>query len=225
MLSEKDTTPEKDTTRISDLPSSNYKDTVEINSNNNSNISSSLSPSLKPFKFLDVISMGRSPKLSDDLNTTYKPMNNIPNPYLPSNNSDETFNNLFANESSISQYTQDLKTVVNYIPPSQIKIKDYIEKQEKLSVHQAKKHQGRVRRNHELMDMVGEIQFSIFISLIFMIFQFPVINTMIMQIPYAMELLFYRDGNINLWGIIAKSISFGIIYFFIQYIGNSLVLI
>jgi len=82
--------------------------------------------------------------------------------------------------------TTDAQTQQNYIPPT--------------SQHQSDK----------LDDLYNEIQTPLFLSILYFLFQLPVVKK---QLFTYMPILFSKDGNMNIHGFIATSILFGFSFY------------
>jgi hypothetical protein len=114
-------------------------------------------------------------------------------------------------------YSNDERVQNNYIP--QETKKDYIrEHDDNIEKHRKEKHKTR------LIDTVfTEIQIPLIISILFFIFQMPVFNHFFIKfLPFLH--LYNQDGNINVYGMIFKSVLFGLFYYFTietsKYIGE-----
>lgn len=115
-----------------------------------------------------------------------------------------------------SHLTQDPQMKPNFIPENTNQ--DYI------TQHQTSQdiinEQNKINNQKDNIDIIfSHIQTPILISVLFFIFQLPIINkTLYSLIP----MLFKKDGNLNLAGYIFQSSFFGLIYFvlakFISYI-------
>jgi hypothetical protein len=113
-------------------------------------------------------------------------------------------------------YMQDEEIKPNFIPnhhsPDYIK-SEYKEEEEK----EIKHHKSSKYRKHLMNDIINEIQTPVLITLIFMLFQLPFLDKF-MQTKLFFFNLFKVDGNINNYGILFKSILFGIVYYMFIYI-------
>jgi hypothetical protein len=99
----------------------------------------------------------------------------------------------------------------NYIPRSDHH-SDYVRDHENMTDISLREY-NRKKRRHSLIDQIlTELQTPLFITIIFFMFQLPIVNNMIFkQIP--MLSLHNSDGNFNLNGLIIKSIMFGGFYY------------
>jgi hypothetical protein len=176
------------TTKISDLPKGNY------NSGPN------------------TIKIEKQQKLGE-VNTTYQNLNVHPNPFIPEGGYELPSRDIPQNTQS---YNIDPEIKANYVPPSPSpsppRIEDYLRDTEIITNRRIKKHQEKQKRKSNLMDIIGDFQFTIYLSLLFLLLNLPIINTLLGRF----NIFFYEDGNINFYGLIFKSAIFGIIYYIIQ---------
>jgi hypothetical protein len=107
-------------------------------------------------------------------------------------------------------YMQDEKTKPNFIPNCDLK--DYITSEYTNELEENKKHKSLKYRKHLIDNIINEIQTPILLALIFMVFQMPFFNNFI-QTKLSFLYLFKMDGTINNYGMIFKSILFGIVYY------------
>ena len=109
------------------------------------------------------------------------------------------------------QILQDEQTQINYIPPDDLSndfVLEYeMNKDKKLKSHEQNKHRTR------LIDRIfTEIQTPLLIAILFFIFQMPVINKYLFK--YFIFLNVYnQDGNLNIYGMLVKSVFFGLLYY------------
>lgn len=103
-----------------------------------------------------------------------------------------------------------------YIPHSNVK-KSFVEEEdededddETTIVNNYNKRQS-ILSNFE--NMYSTIQMPIFISILYFLFQLPFIKTFLFQnIPF----LYFKDGNINIYGQLFMSILFGVVYYLVS---------
>lgn len=112
-----------------------------------------------------------------------------------------------------TQYLQDEQIQNNYIPKSKHTI-DYIGEYEKtdkkLEKHEQEKHRER------LIDVLfTEIQTPILIAILFFSFQMPILNMIFTKYLSILNLQ-NDDGNMNINGMVLKSIFFGILFYVVQ---------
>ena len=109
----------------------------------------------------------------------------------------------------ISQNTEGITTDAqiqqNYIPPTSHPQQDYI--QDSYAQQQQYQHQP---QTDKLDDLYNEIQTPLFLSILYFLFQLPVVKK---QLFTYMPILFSKDGNMNIHGFIATSILFGFSFY------------
>lgn len=167
-----------------------------------------------------TIKVDRTPRMPD-VNTIYETLNVHPNPYLaqednyklPSRDIPQNPNN----------YTIDPNIHANYIPPPP-RIDDYLRDTEIITNKRIKKHQEKQKRKANLLDIFSDLQFAIYISLLFFIFQLPIINVFFVSVLGHFQFFFYPDGNFNIYGLCMKSFLFGCVYYIIQKLVDSIVI-
>ena len=111
----------------------------------------------------------------------------------------------------ISDHMMDEQLVVNHIPKQKLTtdyLREYEDKFQKLSTeHQKAKH-----RESLIISVYDEMQIPILIGFMFFMFQMPIVNSMMYKYLAFMK-LYNEDGNLNLYGLIFKSVAFGLFYF------------
>ena len=83
------------------------------------------------------------------------------------------------------------------------------------------KHEKNVKRTNELDDAFTDMQIPILISILFFVFQMPMVNTILYK-NFVFLSIYNTDGNINFYGIFFKSILFGSIFYGLRKIINFL---
>lgn len=108
-------------------------------------------------------------------------------------------------------YQHDEQIIANHVPMPKLTtdyLREYEEKLKSLSAeHQKAKHQESL-----LTSVYDEMQIPILIGVMFFMFQMPFVNSMMFKYLSFMK-IYNEDGNLNLYGIVFKSIAFGLIYF------------
>jgi hypothetical protein len=104
-------------------------------------------------------------------------------------------------------YQHDEQVIANHIPMPKLTtdyLREYEEKLKSLSAeHQKAKHQESL-----LTSVYDEMQIPILIGVMFFMFQMPFVNSAMFK-----YLIYNEDGNLNLYGMVFKSIIFGLLYF------------
>lgn len=186
-----------DITRISDLPENT---------------------TMKMPNFMEPIKVSRPRDENNISSPTYQPMLDIhPNPYgvpkpatLPDFTHDQQMPSRDIPRETIG-YLQDEQIKVNYIPPPN-HTNDYIsqythDNKEKWDNAQKKKY-----RLSKLDHLINEFQTSFFLILLFLLFQLPTLNSLLFKY-FSFLSIYSSDGNLNTYGLVFKSILFGLFYY------------
>jgi hypothetical protein len=73
-------------------------------------------------------------------------------------------------------------------------------------------HQKEQHRKDLVVSVYDELQTPILIGVLFFLFQVPIINALMFKYLNFLK-IYSDDGNLNLYGILFKSILFGLVYF------------
>ena len=190
---------------------------------------------------------GQQNKSQPNLDGSYMPMNIHPNPYgmtqppvgtLPpqlesqSTQEDKTQQkNIMYMPTDFSQpqqrlpqrdipkipenYTQDEQVQPNYIPKP-LSTKDYIDEYQEVTNKKLREYENK-KRNEKINDTwFDEFRIPIIIGILFFIFHMPIINTIVFK-RFSFLSIYNDDGNFNLYGLIFKSICFGISFYMMNY--------
>lgn len=110
-----------------------------------------------------------------------------------------------------SEYQIDENMIPNHIPAPKLTndyLREYEDKLAKLSAnHQKTKHQESL-----IASVYDEMQIPILIGLMFFLFQMPIVNSLMFKHLTFLK-IYNEDGNLNLYGLVLKSVSFGLFYF------------
>lgn len=105
--------------------------------------------------------------------------------------------------------TQDPHVQLNYIPPASNR--DYIQEQE--SNQDIIQHYNKTAEYSSSADkLYEEIQIPLLIAVLFFLFQLPFFKKLLFHYFPA---LFFKDGNINIYGYVFMSVLFGLLYYLI----------
>jgi len=108
-------------------------------------------------------------------------------------------------------YQNDEQIIPNHIPSKKLTT-DYLREYEERMSKMNMEHQQEQHRKDLVVSVYDELQTPILIGVLFFLFQVPIINTLMFK--YLSFLKIYNDdGNLNLYGILFKSIMFGFVYF------------
>lgn len=104
----------------------------------------------------------------------------------------------------------DCQIQQEYIPPSNNK--NFIEDDEDIEEHNFRDNKS---KNYLYMfdNTCNEIQMAVLLSIFYFLLQLPYIKKLL--ITYI-PILFFRDGNINIYGNLFMSILFGIVYYILS---------
>lgn len=114
-----------------------------------------------------------------------------------------------------TDYTQDDEIKANYIPKPH-NIRDYLaehecDDDEKIIA----KHKRNKKRVRFADDVFTQLQTPLLLIILFFIFQLSIINRVLNKVSGHFIQLFKDDGNMNIYGIMSKSVLFGMSFFLI----------
>ena len=98
----------------------------------------------------------------------------------------------------------------NYIPPSSNN--DYIQENDD-NEEIIQKYNDNLKYGDSLDQLYEEIQIPLLISIIYFLFQLPIFKKYLYK---YFPVLFFKDGNINIYGYVFTSILFGILYYILS---------
>jgi hypothetical protein len=110
-----------------------------------------------------------------------------------------------------TNYQQDESVQPNYIPKSNIDV-DFVKQHEEITHQRIQQHETAKRRMSLADTILTNLQTPILVALLFFIFQLPIFNTMIYK-RFTFLSIHDTDGNINMMGILMKSILFGTAFY------------
>lgn len=120
-----------------------------------------------------------------------------------------------------TQYAQDERVQPNYIPKETVS-NDYVREYEEFTDKNIQKHERENGRNQQIDDILSDLQVPIFVSILFFLFQLPIINAYIFK-RFSFLSIYNDDGNFNFYGLVFKSWIFGSIYYTITKLTNFLI--
>lgn len=175
----------------------------------------------------------------DGANTTYAPMNVHPNPYgnaiqpdmIPPPVGvqqprkpvmDEYQKQMLQNTPQQtlpsrdipmdpSLYQNDEAVQPNYIPPPR-DAHDYLRDYEEASRQHFVEREVEKKRESTVDMIFSELQLPVFIGVLYFIFQMPMVNSFFIKY-FSFLSTHYEDGNINLYGMVWKSVLFGGVFY------------
>lgn len=136
--------------------------------------------------------------------------------------SQEQFNEMFTQQQqqrlpqrdipmNISEHIQDEQIQPNYIPKPKL-TSDYIQDYQESTDRKIREHEEKKIREKKAASWFDEFQIPIMISLLYFIFQLPIINTVIFK-RFSFLSIYREDGNFNLLGLTLKSMIFASIFY------------
>jgi len=111
-------------------------------------------------------------------------------------------------------YMQDAEVQPNYIPRPKL-TKDYIHDYEEEYEKKKKDNDSKKHRESKIDEILTELQTPILVAILFMVFQLPIINTLVFK-KFSFLSIYHEDGNFNFYGLVFKSVFFGSCYYTIQ---------
>jgi hypothetical protein len=111
-------------------------------------------------------------------------------------------------------YTHDEEIRANYIPRPKL-TKDYIIDYEETTRERIAEHDKKKHRESRIDQLLEEFQVPIFVTVLFFFFQLPMVNTMVFK-QFSFLSIYTDDGNFNIYGLLFKSILFGIFFYSVQ---------
>lgn len=119
-----------------------------------------------------------------------------------------------------TDYTHDDAIQANYIPKNRYE-KDYVREYEDMTERNLREYEDKKRKEKSMDNLINQLQIPIMIALMYLVFQLPIINTIIFK-RFSMFAIYDNDGNFNFYGLLFKSALFGWVYYMIQYMTNFL---
>jgi hypothetical protein len=112
--------------------------------------------------------------------------------------------------------TQDTEVKPNYVPPATpVSVSDYVKEYEERKLAKIQEHKAKNHRAQMADDWFSEIQVPLFITILFFVFQMPIVNNLLQKyLPFLA--IYHADGNLNVYGLLLKSLFFGSVYYSIS---------
>ena len=111
-----------------------------------------------------------------------------------------------------STITQDAQVQPNYIPQPHPTKEDYIQNHEDNDIIM-RNYDKKISISNKLDETYDEIQIPLLVIILYFLFQLPIFKRYLYKYAPA---LFSKDGNINIYGLIFMSITFGIFYYILS---------
>jgi hypothetical protein len=124
---------------------------------------------------------------------------------------------------NVNSYIQDEEVNANYIPKTK-NIKDYIKDHEDDQEERIINHRNEKNRKQLIGEVFSEFQDVFMVAILYFISQMSIINSIMRKNLMFLE-IYNSDGNLNLKGMIFKSMIFAIIYGFAFNIGDNIFLL
>ena len=110
-----------------------------------------------------------------------------------------------------TQYSNDEQIHTNYVPKSILK-KDYVRDEYDISEREIQNQERAKKQQSRFETMIHEFQVPIILSLLYFLFQLPIVNAQIFK-KFSFLSIYDADGNFNIYGLGFKSMLFGSIYY------------
>jgi hypothetical protein len=111
-------------------------------------------------------------------------------------------------------YQHDPEIQPNYIPKPKL-TSDYIRDYEAASEDRLRKHEEKKHRERTVDTIFTSIQTPILIAILYFLFQLPIVTTLLYKY-FSFLAIYNADGNLNLYGLILKSVTFGSMFYSLQ---------
>jgi hypothetical protein len=177
-----------------------------------------------------IIDLPENITMSNPQNTisSYTPIDVHPNPYghPPPNTTVPSYpSSSFTSKQSLpprdipmdtTVYTNDEQIQPNYIPPLPPKqmnlMNEYMLKYEQEKEKEWKDNNEKKRKKSRMDTIIENSQIPIFVAILFYIFHMPLVNQYIFR-KLSFLSIYENDGNFNTYGLLLKSILFGVVYY------------
>lgn len=113
-----------------------------------------------------------------------------------------------------ADYQQDAQIQSNYIPPPATS-DDYIKKYEEEAERKIAEYEKQKRLEKRTADWFDILQIPILVAILFFIFHMPIVANRVFKHLSFLN-IYNADGNFNLFGLVLKSILFGVAVFITQ---------
>ena len=118
-------------------------------------------------------------------------------------------------------YNLDEKIQANYIPPSPPLNNDFMRRYEEEKEKEWQRNIEKKLKSNRIDDVIEQSQIPFIVAILFFIFQLPIVNNLIFQ-KLAFLSIYNTDGNFNMYGLILKSVLFGIVFHGFSFVVESL---
>jgi hypothetical protein len=107
-----------------------------------------------------------------------------------------------------TQMLHDDQVHANYIPKPKL-TSDYVEEYQQSTDRKLREYEEKKHRERMQDQLIDKVQIPIMISLLFFLFHLPIVNTLILK-RFSFLSIYSDDGNFNMYGLVLKSVLFGI---------------
>lgn len=117
---------------------------------------------------------------------------------------------------------QDVQVQPNYVPPvsdSNQKTADYMKQYDAINEEKIRTHNAQIAKEQSTDDFMEKIQLPVLVMLLFFIFHMPIVDTFVFK-RLSFLSIHNVDGNFNMNGMILRSVLFGVMIYFLQYVRN-----
>lgn len=148
-----------------------------------------------------------------DANIHYPPKPLFPNNNEPQNMVQPPQHQLPSRDIPMnSAIHQDPAAHPNYVPPPPEDTRDYLRDYEEASRQHFVRREVEKQRESKIDYLFSEMQLPLLIGILFFIFQMPIAESFFMR-NFSFMSIHYDDGNINIYGIVLKSLLFGSVFY------------
>lgn len=111
-------------------------------------------------------------------------------------------------------FQQDEEIQPNYVPPVKL-TSDYIRNYERASEQALMNHEQKKYQDQAAATLFSQLQVPILVAVLYFVFQMPIVNTLLRKYMSFLS-IYHDDGNLNLMGLLFKSVFFGSIFYTMQ---------
>jgi len=112
-----------------------------------------------------------------------------------------------------ADHMQDEQVRANYVPKVRF-AEDYVRKQEDMTERNLREYEEKNKRAHKLDILLNELQTPIFIAILYLFFQLPIVNAFFKRFSFLA--IYLPDGHFNFNGLLLKSAMFGGAYYLLM---------
>ena len=114
-------------------------------------------------------------------------------------------------------YNLDEQVQANYIPASPPLNNDFMQRYVEEKEKEWKKNVDKKCRSNRIDDVIEKTQIPFIVAILFFIFQLPIVHKLIFK-HFAFLDIYNADGNFKIYGLILKSMLFGIVFYIFTYL-------